>query len=223
MRPAAVIALLSLVSSLSGAIPGAPPAPGGAPAESAPFRILPGPRPKKPAPAAGRRAASRTTVRGLTLEVEFLEPGDRAAFIRTLDPAADDPFAAPAGRPEAYHAFRLTFENDSGADVAFQPGNVLLITAPKEQQRPLDLTDLYRIAARAEGGDPEGAMARVAGLIYDSSITIPRGRRASRLVVFGPLPMKWKEFRLLFSFLQIGTETHTLSFTFHKQVLEGRG
>lgn len=221
MRPAAVIALLSLASPLSGAIPAAFPVL--AAVEDAPYRILPGPRPKKPAMAPGRRAASRTTVRGLTVEVEFLQPEDRAAFIRTLEPAAGDPFATGAGRPEIYHAFRLTFENGSPADVTFQPGNLLLIAAPKEQQRPLDLTDLYRIAARAEGGDPDGAMASVAGLIYDSSITIPRGRTASRLVVFGPLPPKWKEFRLLFSFLQIGTETHSLSFTFHKQVVEGRG
>jgi hypothetical protein len=221
MRPAAALALFVLATPL----PGAPPAVAASLAAggNAPFRIVPGPRVKKAVPAEGRTAPSRYTLRGLTVEVEFLEPEARARFIRTLDPAAGDPFASPPGRPETYHAVRLTFENVSAADVTFQPGNVLLITDPGEQQRPLDLTDLYRIAAGAAAGDPEGAMERAARLIYDSSTTIPRGRTASRLVVFGPLPRKWKEIRLLFSFLQIGVETHTLSFTFHKQVLAGRG
>jgi hypothetical protein len=222
MRPAAATGLLLLAALAPPAI--APRhASASAAAEEAPYRILPGPRVRKSSPPAGRPAPSRFVLRGLTVEVEFLEPEDRARFIRTLDPRSDDPFAVPPGRPQAYHAFRITFENDSAKDVLFQPGNVLLMTAPTEQQRPLDLTDLYRVAARSETADPDAAMERAARLIFDSSTTIPKGRTLSRLVVFGPLPRKWKELRLLFSFLQIGSETHSLSFTFHKQILEGRG
>jgi hypothetical protein len=191
---------------------------------TAPFHILPGAYPGRgrasEAPARGA-AVSRFTIKGLTVLVEYLEPEGRAAFIRTIDPKAADPFAVPAGRPEFYHAFLVTFENQSPLDVSFQPGNVVLATDHKEQQFPIDLTDLYRTATRLEVDDPERAMQRAAPLIFDSSTTIPRGQRLSRLLVFGPLPSRWKEFHLHFSYLQIGAETHTLSFTFHRQPLEG--
>jgi hypothetical protein len=169
----------------------------------------------------GGPTTSRFTLEGLTVLVDFLEPPARRAFIETLDPDADDPFAVAPGRPERYHAFRVTFDNDSRGDVIFQPGNVLLITDRQEQQFPVDLTDLYRLAVRAEAADPERMVDRVNGLIFDSSTTIPRGERLSRLLLFGPLPVKWKQFRLHFSFLQIGTETHTVSFIFHRHIPRG--
>lgn len=184
------------------------------------FRILAGPYAKKTAQLGGP-TTSRFTVDGLSLLVDFMEPAQRRAFIQTLDPAAEDPFAVGPGRPEYYHAFRVTFDNRSRGDVTFQPGNVILITDRHSQQFPVDLTDLYRLAVHAETSDPEVMIDRVAPLIFDSSTTIPKGERLARLLVFGPLPEKWKEFHLHFSFLQIGTETHTVSFTFHRQTLRG--
>jgi hypothetical protein len=59
-------------------------------------------------------------------------------------------------------------------------------------------------------------------LIYDSSTTIPDGTRMERLLVFRSLTEKekWKEFAMHFSFIQIDSDTHTLSFTYHKQVIK---
>jgi len=159
------------------------------------------------------------TLKGVTIVVEYLDPPARAAFITTLDPTAGDLFATPPGRPQAYTAFRVEFDNESASAVAFQPGNVILSTDRKDQMFPVDLTDLYRVAARAENGDPDLLMRRVTPLIFDSSVMIPAGARLARMLVFGPLPEKWKEFGLHFSFIQIGTETHSLSFPFHKQAL----
>ncbi|HEU4401723.1 MAG TPA: hypothetical protein VFT43_06420 [Candidatus Polarisedimenticolia bacterium] len=185
-----------------------------------PYRIIPGPYVKKETSATESPSSGRFTVRGLTVVVEHLEPEARAAFIRTLAPGGGDPFAPPPGQPESYHAFRVAFENDTAQDVTFQPGNVVLITGKRMQQFPIDLTDLYRNAERG-GGDPQQAIDRLARLIFDTSTTIPSGRHLARLLMFGPLPERWKEIQLHFSFLQIGAETHTLSFTFHKQPLEG--
>lgn len=178
-------------------------------------RIAAGPYSKKPADAAP--PLSRHVLKGLEVTIEYLEPQARAAFIARLD-RGDDPFAVPAGRPELYHAFRVGFHNGTEEAVLFQPGNVLLIfDGGKHQVFPVDLTDLYRTAALArDGGDPDGMMARAAGLIFDSSTTIPGGGRLERLLVFGPLPERWKEMRVHVSFLQIGTETHTVSFLFHR-------
>ncbi len=186
---------------------------------AAAFRIVAGPYSRK-GPDDGP-AAARFTLGGLTVTAAYLDPAARADFIRTLDPKAGDPFAAPAGSRESYNAFRVEFDNRSAADVTFQPGNVILITDRDDQIFPIDLTDLYRFAALGEVPDPQAVMDRAGALIFDLSTTIPKGRRLARLLVFGALPERWKEIRLHFSYLQIGTETHTLSFSFHRQALAG--
>ncbi len=185
-----------------------------------PFRIAAGPYEKKAA-GGGAPAVARFTLEGLTVEVEYLEPAARAAFIRSIDPQAGDPFGVPSAPGELYNAFRVEFDNRSGFDVTFQPGNVILITDRNDQQFPIDLTDLYRTASRAETADPQRLMDDAGRFIFDLSTTIPKGRRLERLLLFGPMPEKWKEFRLHFSYLQIGAATHTLSFPFHRQSLAG--
>src|SRR5207247_9549882 len=100
-------------------------------------------------------------------------------------------------------------------------GEVVMDIDRKPHGVAVDLTDLYRVAAEVGMADPETAIDRIAPIIVDSSTTIPKGKRLERLLVFGPFPATWKELQLHFSFLQIGTETHTASFNFHKQPLGG--
>src|SRR5207245_466268 len=69
--------------------------------------------------------------------------------------------------------------------------------------------------------DPQAAIDAARPFIFDSSTTIPRGRRLTRLLVFGPLPDRWKGLLLHFSFIEIGSEAHTLSLPFHRQILAG--
>jgi len=212
--------LLPLVV-LAGASVVAPPPPSlGAPRVEAPYRILAGPYSKK-APEAAGVPTSTFDLKGVKIAVEFLEPSARAAFVRTIAPAVQDPFAVPPGRPEIYHAVRVAFDNGSAADVVFQAGNVVVYTDGKTQEFGIDLTDLYRVAAEAGADDPQAMIDRVAPLIYDSSTTIPKGRKTERLLLFGPLQGKWREIQMIFSFLQVGAETHTVSFTFHKQISKG--
>ncbi len=218
--PRSFIAGLTLAASLACGLPFGAPGVFAASRDTGPYRILPGPYSKKAVAAGEGAATSRFTLKGLTISAEFLEPGARAAFVSRVAPASSDPFAVPPGRPEIYRAVRVAFDNQSNADVIFQPGNVVLLTDRKTQEFAIDLTDLYRVAARGDA-DPQGLIDRVSTLIFDSSTTIPKGRTIERLLVFGPLRPKWKELRLHFSFLQIGTETHTVSFTFHRQPLGG--
>jgi len=208
------IALDSIAAILGGPV-------GASSRDPSPYRILAGPYSKKDAKNGVGHSAAHAALRGLAITVEFLEPEARAAFVKSIDPSLSDPFAARAGRPEIYSAFRVAFDNRSSADVQFQAGNVVMITNRKTQGFPVDLTDLYRVAAEVGMADPETAIDRIAPIIFDSSTTIPKGKRLERLLVFGPFPAKWKELQLHFSFLQIGTETHTASFNFHKQPLGG--
>lgn len=218
MPPFASIRRLVTVALLLTATVG--PAPSAWAGDPAAYRIAAGRYDRKMDTLADTPPSIQFTLKGLTVLVKYLDPAARAAFIQTIDPAAGDLFAPPPGRPQVYTAFRVDFDNQSTIDVTFQPGNVILSTDRKEHRFSVDLTDLYRVAARVENADPDLLMRRVAPLIFDSSVTIPDGSRLSRLLVFGPLPDKWKEFGLHFSFIQIGTETHSLSFPFHKQILE---
>ncbi|HEV8700999.1 MAG TPA: hypothetical protein VGV60_06980 [Candidatus Polarisedimenticolia bacterium] len=188
--------------------------------DTGPFRILAGPYSRKAVGSGSGAATSRFTIKGLTITVEFLEPESRASFLRKAASGASDPFAVPPGRPQIYHAVRVAFDNQSKADVIFQAGNVVLLTDRKEPEYAIDLTDLYRAAARGDG-DPEGVFDQLAPAIFDSSTEIPKGRTIERLLVFGPLRTRWKELRLNFSYLQIGSETHSVSFLFHRQPLGG--
>jgi len=185
-----------------------------------PYRIVPGPFVKKAPPPAERPAPSRFALKGLTVVLGYLEPHDRFKFIADIDPKLGDPFGTAPGRPQNFLAFRVTFQNGSAGDVVFQPGNVILATDRKEHRFPVDLTDMYRIATTRKVANPEEAMNRIAPLIFDSSTIIRQGEEVTRLIVFRQLPEKWKEFGLHFSFIQIDSETHTLSFSFHKHVLE---
>jgi len=188
--------------------------------DEAPYRVLAGPYSKKDAKAGLDHSEARAKIELLGITVEFLAPEARAAFVKSIDPSAPDPFATRPGRPEIYSAFRVVFDNRSSTDVQFQAGNVVLLTDRKTQDFPVDLTDLYRVAAEVGVADPEAAIDRIAPLMFDSSTTIPAGRRVARLLVFGPFPPKWKELQLHFSFLQIGTQTHEATFHFHKQPLK---
>lgn len=185
-----------------------------------PYRIVPGPYVKKAPPPAERPLPSRFVLLGLTVVLEYLEPPDRFKFIAGIDPKLGDPFGVSPGRPQRFLAFRVTFQNASAGDVVFQAGNVILATDRKEHRFPVDLTDMYRIASTRKVKNPEDAMNRIAPIIFDSSTVIRQGDEVTRLLVFRQLPEKWKEFGLHFSFIQINSETHTLSFSFHKHILK---
>jgi hypothetical protein len=186
------------------------------------YRLIPGPYDKKRVADPDTPASSQTTLKGLTVRVEPLDAEARAEFIDGIKPGMADPFATAPGRPEQFMAFRVLFDNKTGYSVTFQPGNVAIITKRQNHRFPLDFTDLYLQAERAKIDDPQRATNRVMPLIYDTSTTIRNGTRKERLLVFRPLTdeEKWREFAMHFSYIQIDSDTHTLSFMYHKQIIE---
>jgi hypothetical protein len=208
-----VVALVSLAVAAGGGLSASS-------NDEGPYRVLAGPYSKKEAKEGTAHTEARANIDMLGISIEFLGAEERAAFVRSIDPTAPDPFASRPGRPESFSTFRVVFDNRSTADVQFQPGNVILLTDRKTQDFPVDLTDLYRLAAEVGVADPEKTIDRIAPIMFDSSTTIPAGRRVARLLVFGPFPAKWRELQLHFSFLQIGTQTREATFHFHKQPLK---
>ena len=215
----APVPVLLLVVAALAALPG--PRAAGSAREEGPYRVLAGAYSRKDVKAGTGGSVVRAVLGELTIAVEFLDPGGREAFVRSVVPAMPDPFSVRPGRPEAFSVFRVSFTNRSGADVQFRPQNVVLLTDRKTQEFPIDLTDLYRSAEMAGASDPERVFERLTPMVFDTATTIAKGTSLERLLVFGPFPAKWKDLRLNFSFLQIGTETRTVSFAFHKQPVRG--
>jgi len=175
---------------------------------------------KKAPPSPGARIV-RSNLKGLAVSVEYATPARRAEFLKTLGEAMDDPFAPASGRPDRVVAFIVTFNNQGREQVVFNPGNVALVTDHNERSFPLDMTDMYRAAEQKGVDDLQAVIDRSSAVMFDSSTVIPSGSGLARLVVFKPIEGKWKQFQVHFSFLQVGKDTHSLSFTFHKREANG--
>lgn len=217
VRRAAVVLLpAALAAVLSSAIPSTAAKP------EPPYRIVVGPVvKKKTADASPGTTLARTNIKGLGIAIEYADARRRAEFLKGLGPAVADPFATQPGRPERALTFVVTFDNQSPRDAVFQPGNVAILTDGGDRAFPLDLTDLYLSAERAGVEDLQQVVDRATTIMFDSSTSIPSGASTSRLLAFRPLEGKWKQFQVHFSFLQVGTETHSASFTFRKEPIGG--
>ena len=140
------------------------------------YRLIPGPYDKKRVADEGTPTSSQTTLKGLTVRVEPLDAEARAEFIEEIKPGMADPFATAPGRPEQFMVFRRVCSTTRPAyPVTFQPGNVAIVTKRMNHRFPLDFTDLYLQAERAEVKNPQAATNRLMPLIYDTSTTIRDG------------------------------------------------
>lgn len=188
-----------------------------------PFDIYAGAwvKPDKDAPPAPGSKVARSNLKGVSVTVEYAPPARRAEFLKSIDAGIGDPFAPSPGRPDRVVAFIVTFNNQSREQLVFNPGNVAVVSDKGERAFPLDLTDMYIAAERQGAEDLQAVIDRSGSVMFDSSTVIPAGTGMTRLVVFRPIEGKWKQFQLHFAFLQIGRDTHTLSFTFHKREQKG--
>jgi hypothetical protein len=185
------------------------------------YRILAGPYSSQPIAPPFPAAVTTTHLKGLNVSVEYLEPEARAAFVAAALPGQQDLFAGGSIGPDPFRAFRVRIANGASEDLTLQPGNIVLVTDKGEQQFPIDLTDLYRLALHAKAADPDRMVRGVTRVMFDGSTLVRAGGTLERLIVFGAMPEKWREFRVVFSFLQIGAETHSLTFLFHRHPVAG--
>src|SRR5262245_38120131 len=126
MRRVRASFLLLLPAALACLLPSAVARAGAVSRDEGPYLVIPGPYSRKSPRTGPGDPVARAALLSVTIAVEFLQPADRAAFVKSIDPGMEDPFAARPGRPEAYSAFRVTIDNRAAADVQFQAGNVVL-------------------------------------------------------------------------------------------------
>ena len=160
---------------------------------------------------------SKTYLKGLTVTVEVADQVRRAEYLRAVDPGMGDIFPARAGRPDRRLAFIVTLANAGPDTVVFNPGNIALATDKGEHVFPLDQSDFYMAAEQAKVEDLQRVLDRTSQVLFDQSVQLRPGENVTRIVLFKALEAKWKQLQVHFSYVQIGSETHTLTFSFHKQ------
>lgn len=111
-----------------------------------------------------------------------------------------------------YLLLRLEIENDSGANLVYQPSNTLITTNALDYRTPLNYTDLYDMAL-AQGRSSE-VLRSISGEFYDLAESIPSGARSSRLLIFRPLSARASKAHLYIKDIYIGKKATDLFFTF---------
>ena len=163
----------------------------------------------------------KSFMKGLTVTVEVADQARRTEYLTSVDPGMGDLFPARAGRPDKRLAFIVTLANAGPDPVVFNPGNIALATDNGEHVFPLDQSDFYMAAEQAKVADLQRVLDRTSMVLFDQSVSLRAGEGLTRIVLFKALEAKWKQLQVHFSYVQIGSETHTLTFSFHKQEEEG--
>ena len=200
------------------------PLPAGASKPEKPYVVYAGvyTKPQKNAPPPPKVKTTKTFLKGLTVTVEVADQVRRAEYLRSVDPGMGDLFPSRPGRPDQRLAFIVTLANAGPEAVVFNPGNIALVTDRGEHVFPLDQSDFYMAAEQAKVADLQRVLDRTSQVLFDQSVSLPPGNDVTRIVLFKALEStKWKQLQVHFSYVQIGTETHTLTFSFHKQEEEG--
>lgn len=177
--------------------------------------------PKKDAPPPPKVKVTKTYLKGLTVTVEVADQVRRSEYLKSVDPGMGDLFPARAGRPDKRLAFIVTLANAGPEMVVFNPGNIALATDKGEHVFPLDQSDFYMAAEQAKVADLQRVLDRTSQVLFDQSVSLHPEQGLTRIVLFKALETKWKQLQVHFSYVQIGSETHTLTFSFHKEEQEG--
>lgn len=164
---------------------------------------------------------TKSYLKGLAVTVEVADQARRTEFLTSIDPGMGDLFPARAGRPDRRLAFIVTLENSGPEMVVFNPGNIAMATDKAEHVFPLDQADFYMAAEAAKVADLQRVLDRTSQVLFEQSVALRPGEGVTRLVLFKALESKWQQLQVHFSYVQIGSDTHTMSFSFHKQTLEG--
>lgn len=127
-----------------------------------------------------------------------------------------------AGQPELlrelvrkdYVVIRMEIENLSLKKIIFNPVYAVLTTDSFDYKKPLEYTDFYDLAGKADGKKRERKVNELKGKFYDLATTLAPGHNTSRMLIFPPLSKNSAKADLLIKELYIGTETVEFYFPF---------
>jgi hypothetical protein len=117
---------------------------------------------------------------GLKLAVRVIEDAERARMLRNLAGLEVDPFALARNGKPVFFTLLFELENVGRQTVFFNPTFVTL-QATMQNMYPRSVPELWTYLTRVVEEEGAEALTRV---VYDSTLGIPPGKRAVRLLVF---------------------------------------
>lgn len=158
---------------------------------------------------------STAASQGVSFSARPLSVTEWEMVLDKLSPGSGGLFRGPGGRPAPFQVFLFRVENSNPQLVRLQPGNIVRLGGPNEEEHILDYTDLYQyLLGTGKTGDELGA---VRDAFYDSGLILEAGKPEERLLIYRELPpsKKRKALMLLISSFQVGAETYQASLTWH--------
>ena len=162
-----------------------------------------------------RTDTASALVQGVSFTARPIAVQDYEARLGKRAPGMGGLFRGPGGRPAPFQVFLVSVENRNKDLARLQPGNVLRIGGPNEEDHILDYTDLYRyLMGIGKSGE---SLESVRDEIFDNGITLDPGRPVERLLFFHDLTenRRRKGMMLLFSSFQVGSETYQAGVSWH--------
>ena len=114
-----------------------------------------------------------------------------------------------------YLFLRMDIDSLGDKGVIYNPSHTSFLFGPMDYKKPLDYTDLYRIARMLyPDTPPERSTSTLRGAFYDLNTTIRPGGSSSKLLLFRPVKEKTRSAALTLQELYIGTDTIGVTFPF---------
>jgi hypothetical protein len=178
----------------------------------APVRIIAGPVCVEGEP---KTDLAGTSSQGVSFSARPLTVQEWEARIAKSSPGGGGLFRGPGGHPAPFQVFLLTVENRNKELVRLQPGNIVRLGGPHEEDHILDYTDLYQYLQGI--GKPGEDLDPLRDQFFDSGMILDTGQPVERLLLFREMPpsKKRKAMVLLISSFQVGTETYQASLAWH--------
>jgi hypothetical protein len=156
-----------------------------------------------------------TFSQGVSFSARPLTVQEWEGRMEKLSPGSGGLFRGPGGRPAPFEVFLLSIDNRNKELVRFQPGNVVRLGGPHEEDHILDYTDLYQYLQGI--GKPGEDLDPVRNDFFDSGMILDTGQPVERLLFFREMPpsKKRKAMMLLISSFQVGAETYRAKLAWH--------
>jgi len=158
---------------------------------------------------------SAATSQGVSFSARPLDVKEWEARLEKQAPGSGGLFRRPGGQPAPFQVFLFRVENSNKQLVRLQPGNVVLLGGPNEEDHILDYTDLYQYLLGT--GKTGEELDSVRDAFFDSGLILEAGKPEERLLIYRELPpsKKRKAMVLLVSSFQVAAETYQAMLGWH--------
>jgi hypothetical protein len=152
--------------------------------------------------------AVELTANGLSLRIKALSESERGAYFQLRTDLPRDPLPPRAGFPEGFTVFELSFRNQSGLPMRFQPSLTACRWGKDNELLPVHLDMVFEMLRALHHGEPNKDDLSVAGLrwFHVEPLQLSHGESATKLIVYQGYGRRAKVLTLELGPLLVGTE-----------------